>query len=44
MVRQGHRGCTVFSRAAAEAVDAAGAIQERVFRVNVEMYELRQPT
>ena len=44
MVGQGHGRRSVLGRAAAEVVDAAGAVQEGVLGMDVEMYELRQLT
>jgi hypothetical protein len=42
MVGKGDCRSAVFGRAPAEAVDAAGPVEEGVLRVNVEMNELRQ--
>ncbi len=44
MVGKGNGRRPVFSSPADEAVDTASAVQKRVFGVDVEMNELRQPT
>ena len=42
MVGQSDGGCPVFGGPAAEPVDAAGPVQQRILGVNVKMDELFQ--